>query len=334
VREAHPGDPQWTAFLMGVAGHGLGDQLFDAMYLYRGDEGQPDEATDIVIAALWGGHERNDHFEPYDALIPLFAAVGVSVDAETLRRGMTSLDLAVYYVGAAAEEPARVEAARAEAPWATAHLEDASVPGAPVCLGESLAAYWAVLERRLAGEAVDALVLSTFPADGALGWPREGRDAMLSVVFARAVLEATAEAEGVVSLDGPDGPVPVDAWMYYRDGSNVLNVLPREPLAADADYALTIAPGPVGIGGETLAAAVRVGFSTRPPPEPEPEAPAAARGCAHVGGGGPWGLLALAYFRPKRWSLLRSVVTGRSASAAAPSGPDSLPPARASSSAR
>jgi hypothetical protein len=262
IRAEHLGDAQHEAFLYGLAAHGLGDQLFDAMYLYRADEGQPDQATDIAYAALLGGHTANDHFVPYDGLVPLFADAGVSVDADTLRAGMDSLDIAVVYVRLAAEVPTTVEAAHAEAPWATAHLDDSAIPGAPVCIGKTLADYWLVLEHRLAGEPIDDLILQTFPADGSYAHPTDGRDALISIIFARGMVESTVEADGGVALSGPDGDVPVDAWLFYRHGSHVLNLQPTVPLADNATYTVTVQPGPTSIGGDALTSAVSFGFST------------------------------------------------------------------------
>ncbi|MCB9674962.1 MAG: Ig-like domain-containing protein [Alphaproteobacteria bacterium] len=303
-----PRDPLDEAFLLGLAAHGMGDQLYDAAYLHRSGEGQAsDEHTDVVIASLWGGHPINDHIVPYDALVPMFAADGITVDRETLERGMGALDLAVFYVSAAGQDPTRVEESRAEAPWATSHLEDDAIPGAPVCLGKTLALYWQAIEQRLDGTAPD-LVLESFPAAGGYGHPREGTDAMLSVVFARAMVEATVEAPGRVALVGPDGPVPVDAWMFYRDASNVLNVLPLEPLAEDAEYTLTLEPGMESIGGDVLTAPWSATFSTAPPPEPVSPPPmeeADGCGCRSSGGAG-WLVLVVLPAITRRWRAART----------------------------
>jgi len=278
VQDNQLGDVQHEAFLYGLAAHGMGDQLFDAMYLYRGDEGQPDEDTDIIMASLWGGHAPNEHFVPYDALVPLFADAGIDVDADTLRSGMSSLDFAVYYVGAAAENDERVAQAREDYPWTTSHLEDQSIPGAPACIGKTLALYWLVLEQRLLG-ASPPLVLTTFPEDQGYSHPTQGRDAMVSVVFSRAMEEETVEAAGVAVLTGPEGIVPTDVWLYYRQGSHVLNVLPLDDLATGSTYELTVNPGPTGIGGEQLDEPWSMSFSTGPPPEPEPEQDPEPNGC-------------------------------------------------------
>lgn len=298
VKSKHPDDVRYEAFLYGLAGHGLGDQLYDAAYLSRSGEGQPDQDTDVVIASLWGGHAPNDHFVPYDELVPLFADAGVPVDVGTLEDGMASLDFAVALVGLWGADPAQVAKARANAPWATSHLEDRSIPGAPVCLGETLAQYWQVLERRLAGEAPADLILTSFPAPGGFAHPREGTAALISVVFARALVEASIEAPGRVVLEGPDGVVPATAWMYYREASNVLNVQPEAMLAEDTVYTLSILPGVESIGGDLLATTWTTSFSTGQAPT-APVARPEERGC-DTGGGAGWALVAAALARRRR----------------------------------
>jgi hypothetical protein len=278
VRAQHPDDARYAAFLYGMAGHGIGDQYFDGAYLYRGGEGQRDQDTDVVIASLWGGHDANQHFVPYDELVPLFGDAGVPVDADTLRNGMASLDLAVLVVGRWGQNPDEVAKAKANAPWQTAHLEDPTLPGAPVCLGKTIAAYWQVLAARLDGDALPSWVIGSFPEEGAYEHPTHGVDGMLSVVFARSV--RAASIDGRVILDGPTGPVPAAAWMYYGDATNVLNVLPETDLSEDTAYTLRLLPGIETIGGDVLDAEWQVAFSTGP-------APKSASGCDHVG---EWGL--------------------------------------------
>lgn len=300
-----PQSKQWLGFLLGLAAHGIGDQVFDAAYLYRSDRLDPmgssgaDTSTDIVIASQWGAHAVNEHFVPYEALIPMFAAEGVDVDVPTMATGMSSLDLAVAYVGAAASDPATVADHSARFPWANAHL-DSEMPGSPACLGETIAGYWAAVYARVQRQPHDdaALIVRSWPADGSYAWATAADDPLstMHVVFGRAMRQATVEASGRVTLTGPEGEVPVAHWMYYREASNVLNVRLLEDLAADASYTLTVHPGVETIGGDVTAAALTVRFSTGAEPAEDPVVVEDEGGCScgfGAGAAGPWWIGAL-----------------------------------------
>lgn len=276
-----PDRAQRVAFLLGLAAHGIGDQTYDAAYLLRVEAhdgvGQgSDTATDVHFAAVEGALPPNEHWVPYDDLVRLFGDAGIEVDRARLEFGMSTLDGAVSVVGFASTNPAALELNAAQAPWATSHLYS-DQPGAPGCLGETIAAYWLAVDERLQGR--DApWVVSTFPANEGVAWPREGVDATLSVVFGRALQQASIE--GRVTLVGPAGEVPVRAWMYYREASNVLDVEPLEPLQEDSDYVLSVLPGVVDLHGRVSTELFELPFSTRPPGVgPAPAPAAAACGC-------------------------------------------------------
>lgn len=307
IREHHdaPYDDegaQHVAFLMGLASHGLADQVFDAMYMERSKthdaelgwaEGESmDEATDVVYAQLVGPREPPEEWFPGELFVALYAeAQGYTVDEETMSEGMFWLSVAIAGVGALSEQEEVVAEYERQFPWASAHLTDPSVPGSPPCEGELVALYWQALWARLQGEEGfgPTPYLGQVPADGAMGWPTtaDHPDNLLHVVVSRGLAQASVSDRSVVVTDGAGQDVPVSVRVFYGEASHVLNIAPASGAwAADTDYTVEVPAGLQSFDGVSLDAAHRFGFSTRPPPEPAP-VKAPSGGC---GGGGAAGL--------------------------------------------
>lgn len=289
-------DRKRVAFLLGLAAHGLADQGYDAAYLTRSatkDAAAPrldsaDTETDVAFAAEAGGVPIEPRWVPYEDLIPVFAAAGVEVDVATMESGMASLDIALLFVDRAAQDPARVDTARANWPWATAHLFDRAVPGSPELLADAVAAYWEILWDRLHGRPIDDRpILAVWPAHDAA---ETGEDALVSVVFSRALTEASVEAPGQVAV-AAGGDRPVEAWMFYGDRTNVLNVRPLEAWAPDREHDLVVRAGARSFDGWESAEDLVGSFSTAPPPAEDRADRPAPRGCAQAPGPGSAALL-------------------------------------------
>ncbi|MCA9492469.1 MAG: zinc dependent phospholipase C family protein [Myxococcales bacterium] len=301
-------DRKRVAFLLGLAAHGIADQGFDAAYLTRADTEDAsapraesvDTETDVAFAAEVGGLPVEDRWVPYDELIPVFASQGIDVDRDTMELGMASLDLAILYVANAGELSDRVASARENWPWATSHLTDPGVPGSPELLADLVARYWEVLWHRLQEEPIDdRFVLAVWP--GPWDVPQ---DALVSVVFGRALDEASIEAPGVVGVAAEGDALEVTPWMYYGQASNVLNVRPADAWAADVEHELTVAAGVTTFDGWTSPEEVSLTFSTGPAPaDPAVTEEPSGCGCATSGSPGWAGLLAaLGWVRTRRRS--------------------------------
>ena len=98
---------QHVAFLFGMQSHGMGDQVFDSLYMQRAyqfdaesDWGATsmDEATDVALSAATGGQQTLDPWVPTDILVPLMADAGVEVSASTLESGQLLTAIAITYV--------------------------------------------------------------------------------------------------------------------------------------------------------------------------------------------------------------------------------------------
>ena len=290
-----------VAFLMGLASHGMADQTFDALYMerskvYDAEYGwttgvSMDEATDVIWAVITGPQPVPERWFPADALLPIYEEQGITVGEDTLDDGLTLLHAAMDLVGYMSEQDAVVAGYEADYPWASAHLWDpVEVPGAPRCEGEIVALYWLDLWERLEhGVVGDNPVLTTIPSDGAWGHPRDAGlvEARVSLVFARG-LKTVAPEDFRVTHEGVD--LPVDTWLFYRDDSHVVHLIPHEdwPLG---DITISVL-GTTDRHGRSGAEGSFT-FSTEPPPEDEP-----ARGCSHAPAG--FGLLGLLAIRRRR----------------------------------
>lgn len=296
IRETWPdvaadGAAQHVAFLLGLAAHGIGDQYFDAAYLTRSrvhddwESSDIDTSSDIFMMAEFGPVPVVESWYDADLLIRLFAEVGVEVDERTLGRGQGSLHFAVDIVANGAADPEVVAGHRAPFPWAAAHMGDEAVPGSPRCIGELIAAYWQVLWDRLhdTHDFGASPVMYSTPAPGQTGYGSFGGGIVggLHVILSRGL--ETSSVDGRVSLEGPDGEVPIEVNLYYGQSSQVLNVTTEEVMPAGS-YVLRVEPGIESFDGE-VAGGWEAAFDTEQ---------ARACGCAQGRTGGPWWLLLIA----------------------------------------
>lgn len=302
------------AFALGMASHGMADQVFDSLYMerakvYDADSDwagvSMDEATDVAYAAAVGGLAAPLQWIPYDPLLALFESEGGHlVEEDTLDAGQLGLQIAIAFVAAAASQPELVAGYEAEYPWATAHLLD-DIAGAPPCEGEIVAAYWQALWNRL-HDAPTSPVLATFPDHGAYGHPvaYDSVESRVSIVFARGLEQVSLGPEDFTVVDSAGESHAFDVNLFYREASHVVHLIPVADWPADEDVTVTIAPGIRTFDGETLEGA-SFAFSTRPPPEdPVAAAPSTPSGCGcdvSAGVAPPWlALLMIGILRRRR----------------------------------
>lgn len=286
-----------VAFLMGMASHGMGDQVYDALFMERAKQEDAasdwsrsmDEATDVAYAAIAGTIVAPPRWVPTDALVPLFLDPnGIEVDADTLLDGQGLLAIALAYVAAASQDPARVAEYETWFPWATTH-QDAGVPGDPACEAAVVAAYWQALWDRLDGDdLLDRPLLATWPADGAYEHPLEADtvQARVTVAFSRGLKADALGPQDFVVTDAAGDPHPFAVQVFYGQSSHLVHLNPAEDWRADEAYAVEVLPGIPTWDGAAFAAGATFSFSTGP--APAAVEPPAARGC---GCGSPSGSL-------------------------------------------
>ena len=279
-----------VAFLMGMASHGMADQSFDALYMerskvYDADAGwvtgvSMDEATDVWWAHITEPQVVPERWVPYAVFTELFAEVGIEATEDELEDGQKLLGIALDLVGLLSESESARDGYALDYPWATGHLHDAvDVPGAPRCEGELVALYWIEMWARLHGQWGPLPVLETLPNDGGFGLDTDASrvESRISIVFARGLLDVGPE-HFVVESEGE--VLTVEPWLFYRDDSHIVHLIPEEDWPQDAEITVTVQPGLVDRYGLALGEAYAFTVSTSDPPEPEPKPD--ERGCSHI----------------------------------------------------
>ncbi|MDP6931495.1 MAG: hypothetical protein QGG40_01205 [Myxococcota bacterium] len=263
----------YVAFYLGLASHGMADQVFDSMYMERSrvydaeygwsqEEGSLDTSQDIVFAALTQGQPVPERWLP-DILPTLFEEAGIEVDAQTIEDGQSWLEFAVDSVTALSGSDDMVEDQADAFPWGCSHLLDEAVPGAPPMEARIVARYWQALWDELLGEPVDLEVIGQFPDEGTTGHTATVGDveARLSVVFNRGLYSDVVTSE-VLGVESGGESVEVDLDLFYRDHSHVVNIAPTGGWVPDATHTLRITPDLHATDDRQLADDFTLTFST------------------------------------------------------------------------
>jgi hypothetical protein len=277
---------QHIAWLFGMQSHGMGDQIFDSLYMQRAytydaesdwDGASMDEATDVALAAETGGQETLEPFVPTDVLVPLMAEAGVDVSADTLQSGQTLTAFAISYVREAGKDPAKVAEYADAFPWACAHMMGRGTPGAPAWEADVVARYWQSRWGLLSGEPSEVEpILFSFPQAGSFGHATDSTtvESRLTVVFSRGLMADLLVPDLFEVRDTEGNPYELLApWVFYGTGSHVVHLSPVADWPDDTDFVLTVHAGAPFIDGTTAETDVEIPFSTRPPPAEAADAP-------------------------------------------------------------
>lgn len=271
-----------VAFLMGMASHGMADQVYDAFYMQRAHQedaasdwsNSMDEATDAAMASMVGPMAYGELWVPEEQMAALMRdAMGHEVDPDDIRLGQVMVRLVPEWGARILEHPEQIEAYRAQFPWACAHQLDPFVLGNPPDEAEVVARYWQEIEGRLAGRDLTlGPVLATFPPDGKIGWET---DATLVTARVGTVLAWGMQAEPAktlpLTITAEDGTAAtVERWMFYGQNSHVLLAEPAEDWAETTSYTVQV-PADLPFAGASLEAPgssdpYAYGFTTGPVP--------------------------------------------------------------------
>ncbi len=283
-----------VAFLLGLASHGMSDEVFDSLFYERSrayDPGHDEEVTsldtasDVTFARDVGGIPQPTSWAPFDELAAIYGDdLGYAVSADTLRSGQGFLYTALAYTEWARTSEERLATFTAEFPWAAERMNDATVPGSPPRQAPVVAAYWQDLWLRLHADlAFDAPVITMEPPAGSFDHPMDHTtvEARIHLTFARGVDDDTFDRISVLDPDGQDAPVDVDH--FYGDMSHTVLLRPRQDWADDTEYTVVVAPGLLNFDGQASTTEFRGTVSTAPPPPPDvarPIDPPAEEVCA------------------------------------------------------
>ncbi len=283
-----------VAFLMGMASHGMADQVYDSLYMQRAhqedeasdwDNHSMDEATDVAMAGMVGEVEYGELWVPDDVMAQVFADyLDYEVSADTIRTGQAMVRVAPEWAIRASQQEDVLADYHAQFPWACAHQIDPLVWGNPLDEAEVVARYWQEIWGRLQGEElVLGQVLATFPPDGGTGHQVESdlTTARVSVVFAHGLSDVQSEVSALQVLDPNGEPHSTDLWLFYGDHSHVLHAMPRIDWAPQTAYTVAVAGNATftaGVGdAPTGGQASSTTFTTRSVWEPRCAAGASPR---------------------------------------------------------
>lgn len=253
---SEPAAAPYLAFLLGMASHGMADQVFDAHFqlasqTYDRDLGwsqgeSMDEATDVEHCVVRRSTPAPEQWMPLELLMPLFVESGHVVDEATVVRGQDLLAVALYFVENAALNPDAVAEYRASFPWATTELYNPKTSGTPPYEAQIIATYWTRLWDELNGRPTPGhRVLGTWPVEGSYEVERnhEALESVLSVSFAAGMLRDDV-VEGLVTAEDSDGRIiPVDLNLFYGNSSNVVRVIPLEDWSEDREHTVRVHAG-------------------------------------------------------------------------------------------
>lgn len=261
--------PPWSdearlhlAFYLGMTSHGIADQTYDAMFFERSrfyenkDHNEFDTDTDVLWAGATGPGEKPTVWLPKQQLLDLFVEiVGKAIDGQSMLQKVNTIGGAIQAVSLIAEDPAQLESAAADFPWAAGHHQDAAVPGNPPGEAEVARRYWQSNWALLHGAPLPRPVLWTYPADGGAEHATASAsiESWVSIVFARGLDEPALSAAQfhVVDSMGVEAPITID--LFYGQSSHVVHVKPTSDLIDDEVYVVTVDPGVKTIHGESLA---------------------------------------------------------------------------------
>lgn len=264
-----------VAFVMGLASHGLQDEIFDSIFLHqiaehdgRGQD-EADPGTDAMLFVDGYLRFKPPQWAPVDDLVDVFAAEGHRVDAETIEAGMTRVKVVVIdgFAGIGAVFDRRY---RPLLPWTADHYIDPAIPGS---LASEIPATRAFIE------AVWERLHDRFPAAGFVAHPYpDGRrrlqstdpatvSSWVTLVLGIGARVGTINAESV-SFEGPEGAVPFELrhtrWSGGADDwTRIIQLRPQVALAEDSEYTVRLAAGIELIDGSLLAEPWQYSFRTR-----------------------------------------------------------------------
>ena len=294
--------PPWSvearehiAFMLGMASHGMSDQIYDSMFMERARvydvdsdwQESFDEATDVIWCGIVGAQPVPPRWLPTDLLIDLFKDEhGRTVERRILERGQNLAGLAVALVGMLSTDPVAIERYSARYPWASQHMEDPAAFGRPEADAQVVARYWARLWARLhGGQSTDDVVMATFPAAGGLGLARDAAsvESRITLVFAHRLRTADVDPSRFELVDDQGQAHPFSTRLFYRDNSHVVHLIPEADFAEDTVYTVRVKAGLPTVVAGPLTSAFEMTVSTEPPPPPLPASGAAPLDVADSG---------------------------------------------------
>jgi hypothetical protein len=293
IRENY--QPPWNdeaathiAFLLGMASHGMADQVYDSTFMEgskaANDPGWTsgcdaldcsfDTATDILWAHLNGPQVDPERWIPESQFVELYKQAGHETPVETMLKGSNLVGTAITLVGLGGPDQSLYDQGEANYPWVFPRMNNPE-RGAPRNIAVVVEAYWHILWERLNGGTwTGTPVMATMPPDGSYGLIRDHNDvgARLGVVFSRGLRKSELKADSFSLVDSKGNAHPFDVDLFYGESSHVVNIHPKADFAENETYTLTVAAGITALDGTQSTEPFSFSVHTSPPPVP-PEQP-------------------------------------------------------------
>lgn len=260
---AQPWSPEakeHIAFYLGMSAHGMGDQVFDSMFMQRSVAfdasplGEFDQFMDYILVDRAGDAEVPEHWVPEDPLLAIYDGIGLAYTTQAILDGQAVLRAAIALINAAASVPSNIANAEQTYPWAASNLLEVSAEGAPPVEAAVIRRYWQVNWDLLHERGVRRPVLYTFPYDGTADHPTDSSnlESWITIVFSRG-LDASVIGNDFFLLEDEDGtPASTTYQLFYGNDSHVVHLKPTQDLEVDTVYTVTVDPGLATVHGETL----------------------------------------------------------------------------------
>jgi hypothetical protein len=270
---------EYATFLLGLASHGMADQVFDASFVENAriedaagwsDEllTSHDTATDVMLVAATGvDFLDNPPWVPADELTAIYRdRLGYAIHPADLEGAQDLMYRIVLNYGVStAKNPEKLAELEAQYPWTAQHLMAETEVGAPPCEGAVVAAYWLAIWDRLhdvSGE--QNFLIATYPRDGSKGYATDHTSpyAQLLVVFGSGIQRTQlADRFEVADSMGKSYELTADTQWGTAVG-NVVKIRALEDWAPSETFTVTVKPGLDFVDGFRMEAPFQFTFST------------------------------------------------------------------------
>ncbi len=282
--------PPWSdeaarhiAFLMGMASHGMADQLFDATFMESSKVNDPvgwqtctgilcgfDTFTDILWTQRQGAQLAPELWVPEHPVSELMRdGFQIEVPPDKIFQSQVVVSMALKVVQSFAADPNGLKQEKKDYPWAFANIENPKVAGTPPLMAPMVARYFQVLYARLRGQPwADQPPLGVMAGNEQYELVREARnpESWISMAFPRGLDKPALKQEQFQIRSSKGEPVQAEAVLFYGHSSHVVSLRPKNDWAPDETYTIEIAPGILGYDGVPTTSPFTFQVSTGPKP--------------------------------------------------------------------
>jgi hypothetical protein len=252
-----------AAFVMGIAAHGLQDEVFDSLFLYQMQEhdnagqDEADRGTDGFLFLDEHVRMRPKKFVPEAMLVELYAEVDPDIDRQTIQNATGAMSIYLdEQIGPNIGESLGHDF-EDQIPWARTHYLDPNIPGSLraeiIPTMHHLEAVWERIHGRWSA---DDLVIHTYPSvpRRLLSHEHSSPDSWVTFIFGKGV-EYGGGTGSWVDADGSDAPFDRDdtRWGGPGDWTRLATLKPTADLVPGAYYTAGLAGDVTTIGGDSVA---------------------------------------------------------------------------------